>query len=276
MAITAKQVNELRKATGAGMMDCKKALVEAEGDMEKAVDILRKKGQKVSAKRSDREANEGSIFAYGDSKSAALIELNCETDFVARNDDFKVLGEELAKAAFEQNPADLQALLGMGFRGESVESTLTGAMGKIGEKITVSKYTREEGEGVVTYIHTGGRVGVVVAFSGIDGVEVEEVGKDIAMQIAAMSPVAIDKDGVDSTIVERELKVGREQALEAGKPEQIIEKIAQGKLNKFFKENTLLNQDFVKDSSKTIKQYLKEKGPDLAEKSFHRIQRGSH
>lgn len=245
MAITAKQVNELRKATGAGMMDCKKALVEADGDMDKAVEILRKKGQKVSAKRSDRDANEGSIFAYGDSNAAALIELNCETDFVARNEDFQGLGANLAKAVFEQNPADLEGLLGMNFEGESVNSTLTNAMGKIGEKITVSKYLREEGEGVVTYIHTGGRVGVIVAFDGVGGIEIEEVGKDVAMQIAAMNPVAIDKDGVDPKIVENELKIGREQALEQGKPEKIIDKIAQGKLNKFFKDNTLLNQDFV-------------------------------
>ena len=201
MAITAKQVNELRKATGAGMMDCKKALVEADGDMEKAVEILRLKGQKVSAKRSDRDANEGSIFAYGDSNAAALIELNCETDFVARNEDFQKLGAELAQAAFEGNHSDLAGLLAANFGGGTVESTLTDAMGKIGEKISVSKYHREEGEGVVTYIHTGGRVGVVVSFAGVGGLEIDEVGKDVAMQIAAMNPVAIDKDGVDSEIV---------------------------------------------------------------------------
>lgn len=276
MAITAKQVNELRKATGAGMMDCKKALVEADGDMDLAVEILRKKGQKVSAKRSDRDANEGSIFAYGDSNAAALIELNCETDFVARNDDFKDLGEELAQAVFQHNPADLEGLLGMAFKGETVDSTLTNAMGKIGEKISVSKYVREEAEGVITYIHTGGRVGVIVAFDGVGGVDLDEVGKDVAMQIAAMHPVAIDKDGVDPSVVAQELKIGREQAIEEGKPEKIIDKIAEGKLNKFYKDNTLLNQDFVKDSSKTVKQYLKEKGPDLKVKAFHRVQLGAN
>ncbi len=276
MAITAKQVNELRKATGAGMMDCKKALVEADGNMEKAIEILRKKGQKVSAKRSDRDANEGSVFAYGDGSAAALIELNCETDFVARNEDFVKLGSDLAKTAFESNPSDLAGLLAQVFNGGTVESTLTDAMGKIGEKITVSKYIREEGQGVVTYIHTGGRVGVVVAFDGCGGVDIDAVGKDVAMQIAAMNPVAIDKDGVDATIVEREMEIGRAQAREQGKPEAIIDKIASGKLNKFFKENTLLNQDFVKDSSKTIKQYLKETGPDLTVKAFKRIQLGSN
>ncbi len=276
MAITAKQVNELRKATGAGMMDCKKALVESDGDMERAVEILRKKGQKVSAKRSDRDANEGYIFACGDSNAATIIELNCETDFVARNEDFTGLGEGLVKAAFEQNPADLEGLLGMDFGGETVESTLTSAMGKMGEKITISKYVREEGEAVVTYIHTGGRVGVIVAFDGADGVDIDEVGKDVAMQIAAMRPLAIDKDGVDPKIVEQELKIGREQALEQGKPEKMVDKIAEGKLNKFFKDNTLLNQDYVKDSSKSVGQYLKEKGPDLKVKAFHRIQLGSN
>lgn len=276
MAITAKQVNELRKATGAGMMDCKKALVEADGDMNMAVEILRKKGQKVSAKRSDRDANEGSVFAHGNGSSAVLIELNCETDFVARNDDFVNLGKELAAVAFNEAPADLEALLGLSLNGEVISEVLTNAMGKIGEKITISKFVKESSEGVTTYIHTGGRVGVMVAFEGVGSADVEEIGKDVAMQIAAMNPVAIDKDGVDSSVVEQELKIGREQAIAEGKPEKIIDKIANGKLNKFYKENTLLNQDFVKDSSKTIKQYLKEKGPDLTVKAFHRVQLGGN
>jgi len=275
MAITAKQVNELRKATGAGMMDCKKALVEAEGDFDKAVEILRKKGQKVSSKRSDREANEGSVFAYSEGGKAALIELNCETDFVARNEDFVAMGEQLVKTAFDASPADLTAFLALEVDGRPVSDHLTDAMGKIGEKISVSKYETLEADGVVTYIHPGGRVGVGVAFTGIDGVDIDTVGKDVAMQIAAMKPVALDKDDVPQAIVDQELKIGREQALAAGKPEAILDKIAQGKLNKFFKENTLLNQEFVKDTSKTIAQYLKEANPDLKVKAFSRLQLGA-
>ena len=276
MAITAKQVNELRKATGAGMMDCKKALVEAEGDFDKAVEILRKKGQKVSAKRSDREANEGSVFAFGEGAKAVLIELNCETDFVARNDDFQELGGQLASAAYNAAPADLEGLLAVELEGRSISDHLTDAMGKIGEKITISKYQKLEAEGVVTYIHPGGRVGVGVAFDGIGSADLVEIGKNVAMQIAAMNPVAIDKDGVPQDIIDKEMEIVREQALASGKPAAIVDKIATGKLNKFFKENTLLNQEFVKDTSKTIAQYLKEANPDLTVKAFSRLQLGAN
>ncbi len=276
MAITAKQVNELRKATGAGMMDCKKALVEADGDFDKAVEILRKKGQKVSSKRSDREANEGSVFAYSEGGNAALIELNCETDFVARNDDFKGLGEQLVKAAFSARPENLEGLLATEIDGRSISDILTDNMGKIGEKLTISKYSALEAESVVTYIHPGGRVGVGVAFDGIGNADIEAIGKDVAMQIAAMNPVAIDKDGVAQEIIDHEMEIGREQARAAGKPDAIIDKIATGKLNKYFKDNTLLNQEFVKDTSKTIAKYLKEANPDLKVKAFSRLQLGAN
>lgn len=276
MKITAKDVNKLRKATGVGMMDCKKALVEAEGDFEKAIDLLRKKGEKLSNKRKDREAKEGAIFVTGGGSEAVLIELNCETDFVARNEDFVSLGHKLVGLAASENPADLAALKALSLNGKSVEDNLTDAIGKIGEKIDVSKYERVEGDQVVTYLHPGARIGVAVAFSSTNGQDVTAVGKNVAMQIAAMSPIAIDKDGVSPEVVDKEIEIGKEQALQAGKPEHIIEKIAMGKLNKFFKENTLMNQQFVKDSSQTVAQYIKsELGADVKVSAFKRVQLGS-
>jgi elongation factor Ts len=277
MAITAKEVNRLRQTTGAGMMDCKKALVEADGDFDLAVDLLRKKGQKVSAKRSDREAKEGAVFiADGDNHSEAiLIELNCETDFVARNEDFQKLGESIVALAKSQNPADLAALYALDLDGKSIDTHLTDAMGKIGEKIGVSKYERIKGDKVVTYLHPGSRIGVAVAFQHVSNQPVEEVGKDVAMQIAAMSPVSVDKDGVPQDVIEKEIEIGKEQARAEGKPEQIIEKIAMGKLNKFYKDSTLLNQDFVKDTSKSVSQYIKESlGKEATVSSFVRMQLG--
>ncbi|MEL6673678.1 MAG: translation elongation factor Ts [Bacteroidota bacterium] len=278
MAITAQDVNKLRKATGAGMMDCKKALVEAEGDFDKAVEILRKKGQKISAKRSDREANEGAIFvaANAEGSQAFLIELNCETDFVARNEDFQALGNGIAALAIAENAADLEALKALPFDGSTVEGSLTDAMGKIGEKLTLSKFEKVSGDKVVTYIHPGARVGVAVAFSGVDGQDVTAVGKDVAMQVAAMNPVAIDEDGVDPSVVQKEIEIGMEVARNEGKPEAIVEKIARGKLGKFFKENTLLNQGFVKDTSKNVKQYIKDElGADVSVNEFKRLQLGA-
>ncbi len=277
MAITAKEVNRLRQTTGAGMMDCKKALVEADGDFDKAVENLRKKGQKVSAKRADREAKEGAVFiaASDNHREATLIELNCETDFVARNDDFQALGESIAQLAHGQHPADLTALKALNMDGKTIEEHLTDAMGKIGEKIDVSKYARIEGDKVVTYLHPGSRIGVAVAFQGVNDQPVEEVGKDVAMQIAAMNPVSVDKDGVPKEVIDKEIEIGKEQARAEGKPEQIIEKIAMGKLNKFYKDNTLLNQEFVKDTSKTVSQYIKDAlGKDVTVSAFSRVQLG--
>ena len=279
MKITAKDVNKLRQATGAGMMDCKKALTEAEGDFDKAIEILRKKGQKVSAKRADREAREGAIFVQSNDAGteATLVELNCETDFVAKNEDFQQLGEKIVALASSGSPADLAALKGMELDGVSVTEALENAMGKIGEKLDVSKYIRVKADRVVIYLHPGARIGVAVGFSNVGDKEVGAVGRDVAMQIAAMNPLAVDKDGVPQEIVDKEIEIGKEQARQSGKPEQILEKIAKGKLNKFFKDNTLLNQEFVKDTSKTVGQYIKESlGKDVTVESFQRVQLGTN
>jgi len=277
MAISAKDVNQLRQFTGAGMMDCKKALQEADGDFDQAVELLRKKGQKVSAKRADREAKEGAIFihASADGKEATLIELNCETDFVARNEDFQNLGEQIAKVAQEHKPADAEALGALSLAEKTVAESLTDAMGRIGEKLEVSKLDHLSGDQVVVYLHPGARIGVAVAFAGTNGKDVAEVGKDVAMQIAAMNPVGIDESAVPQAVIDKEMQLGREQAIAEGKPEKIIDKIAQGKLNKFFKENTLLAQDFVKDTSKSVAQYVKDEvGQDVSISDFKRVQLG--
>ncbi|MCI4669275.1 MAG: translation elongation factor Ts [Bacteroidia bacterium] len=277
MKVTASDVNRLRQATGAGMMDCKKALTEAEGDFDKAVEILRKKGQKVSAKRADRDAKEGSVFikANADATTATIIELNCETDFVARNEDFQALGNSIVELADKEAPANLESLMALTMDGKSVEETLTDAMGRIGEKLQIRTFEIVKGDKVVSYIHPGARIGVAVAFTGKTDNEVAQVGKDIAMQIAAMNPISVDKDSVPQEIINKELEIGMEQAKAEGKPEKIWDKIAQGKLNKYFRENTLLHQDFVKDTSKSIAQYIKsELGADITVSAFKRVQLG--
>ncbi|MDX1906649.1 MAG: translation elongation factor Ts [Bacteroidia bacterium] len=276
MAITAQEVNRLRQITGAGMMDCKKALTEAEGDFDKAIEILRKKGQKVSANRADRDANEGAIFvkANASNTEAVLIELNCETDFVARNEDFQQLGQSIAEAAQAAKPADLDSLKALHINGTPISDLLVDAIGRIGEKIDVRRYELVAGSQVVSYIHPGARVGVVVAFENTNGKDAQAIGRDVAMQIAAMSPVAIDKDGVSQEVIEKEIEIGKEQARNEGKPEAIVENIARGKLTKFFKENTLLNQDFVKDTSKSVGQYIKDNLGDAKVTAFKRMQLG--
>jgi elongation factor Ts len=273
MAITAKEVNELRKMTGAGMMDCKKALIEADGDQEKAIDILRTKGQKVSASRADREASEGVVFIKtgDDAKESVLIALACETDFVAKNEEFQAVGQKIVDLAFEQNPAGIEELMGLKFDSVTVAEKLTELIGKIGEKLEVAYYERMNGEVIVPYIHAGSKLGVLVSLSNANGTDVVAAGKDVAMQIAAMRPVAVSKDSVDQATIDHELAIGREQALAEGKPEQIIDKIAQGKLNKFFQENTLLAQKFVKDNSMTIEQYLNSVHNGLTVIEFKRI-----
>lgn len=279
MAITANDVNQLRLATGAGMMDCKKALVEAEGDFDLAVEILRKKGQKVSAKRADRDAKEGAVFIKTDenSKEAVIIELNAETDFVARNQDFQSLGESIISLAAAKKPATLEELKSLSLGGRAVSDHLIDAMARIGEKIDVSKYEIISGDQVVAYIHPGARIGVVVAFANINGKDASDVGKDVAMQIAAMNPLAVDKDGIDESTVNKEIEIGMEIARNEGKPEAMLEKIARGKLNKFYKDNTLINQDFVKDTSKSVGQYIKEQlGPDAQVTGFKRVQLGTN
>jgi elongation factor Ts len=273
MAITAKEVNELRKMTGAGMMDCKKALTESEGDFDKAIDILRTKGQKVSASRADRDTTEGVVFVKTneDSSKGVLIALNCETDFVAKNDEFQQLGKNILEIAFEASPADSAALMAQPYEDVTVGEKITELVGKIGEKIEVSEYVVMDAEVVVPYIHAGSKLGVLVGLKNANGTDVTIAGKDVAMQIAAMSPVAVSKDSVDSTTVEHELEIGREQARAEGKPEQIIEKIAAGKLNKFFQENTLLAQKFVKDNGLTIEAYLDGVSNGLTVSDFKRV-----
>ncbi len=274
--ISAQDVNKLRTMTGAGMMDCKKALTEADGDFEKAIEILRKKGQKVSASRSDRDAKEGSVFVKvsGDNKEAILIALNCETDFVAKNDEFQNLGKLIAETAFAKKPATKEALLAEVVGGLSLSDKITELVGKIGEKLEVSSFIHMKGEAVVPYIHSGSKLGVLVSLKGVNGKDVTEAGKDIGMQIAAMNPVAVNESEVDKTLIEKEMEIAKAQILAEGKPEHMIEKIAQGKLNKFFKESTLLPQTFVKDNSKTVAQYLDSVAKGLTVVEFKRVSIG--
>ena len=271
--ISAQDVNKLRSMTGAGMMDCKKALTEANGDFEKAIEILRKKGQKVSASRSDKEAKEGSVFVKtsDDRKSAVLIALNCETDFVAKNEEFQNLGKLIAETAFAKKSASIDALLAEKAGSLSLGEKITELVGKIGEKIEVKDYVTMTGEAVVPYIHAGSKLGVLVALKGVNGKDVTDAGKDVGMQIAAMNPVAVDETSVDKSLIEKELEIAKAQILAEGKPEHMVEKIAQGKLNKFFKESTLVHQAFVKDSSKTVAQYLDGITKGLTVAEFKRV-----
>jgi elongation factor Ts len=276
MAITAQEVNKLRQMTGAGMMDCKKALTEAEGDFEKAIDILRKKGQKVSASRADRETKEGTIVTQvsADGATGYLLSLTCETDFVAKNQDFVAFANTALKLAVENKAATTADILAIPFEGVTVGEKIIELTGKIGEKIEISHYEVVTGESVIPYIHSNGKLGVLVSLVNTSGAAVEEAGKDVAMQIAAMNPVAVDKDGVDATTVEREIEVGKEQARQEGKAEDMLEKIALGKLQKFYKENTLLSQAFVKDNSKTIAQYLDGVSKGMTVAAFKRVSIG--
>ena len=274
--ITATDVNKLRQQTGAGMMDCKKALTEANGDFEAAIDYLRKKGAKVAASRSDRDSNEGVVIAKtsADGKQGFIVEINCETDFVAKNADFISFANSIADLAVEKNPSSLEELTSYELNGVKVSDQILDQTGKIGEKIGVSKYETVIGEKVIAYIHGNYRLGVLVALSA-DASGAEEAGRDVAMQIAAMNPVAIDKDGVDSRTIERELEIAKDQIRAEGKPEEMVEKIAAGKLNKFYKDSTLLNQEFVKDSSKTISQFLDGVDKGLTVTAFKRVQLGA-
>src|SRR5688572_2232767 len=272
-AISAQDVNKLRQMTGAGMMDCKKALAEAEGDFDKAIEILRKKGQKVSASRSDKEAKEGSVFVKvsDDKKEAILIALNRETDFVAKNEEFQALGKLIADTAFTSKAADKEALLSQKAGALTINDKIVELVGKIGEKIEISEYIRMTGEAVVPYIHAGSKLGVLVSLKGVNGKDVTEAGKDVGMQIAAMNPVAVDEKSVDKTVIEKELEIAKAQILAEGKPANMVDKIAQGKLQKFFKESTLLMQPFVKDNSKTVAQYLDTVSKGLTVAEFKRV-----
>ncbi|MBA3663904.1 MAG: elongation factor Ts [Bacteroidetes bacterium] len=270
MAITAAEVNKLRQQTGAGMMDCKKALEESNGDFEAAVDFLRKKGAKVAANRADRDAKEGVVLAKTspDNKTAIVVSVNCETDFVAKNADFIEFAENVAQIALDKRPADADALKALPYNGDiTVADKFMEQVGKIGEKIDIGFYSLINAEQVVGYIHPGNRLAVALGFSKKVS---DEVAKNIAMQAAAMAPVAIDKDDVDQSIITRELDIARETTRAEGKPEDMVEKIAQGKINKFFKESTLLNQEFFIDNKMTVRQYLQSVEKDLTVSAFKR------
>jgi len=271
--ITAAEVNKLRQMTGAGMMDCKHALVECDGDYEKAIDYLRKKGQKVANKRADRETSEGLVIALAteDKKFGAITMLNCETDFVAKNQEFIDLANGIASLTLTHKPKSLDELKNLTINNRSVADHVSDYMGKTGEKIGLNEYQFIEAPRVFVYNHMGNKLASMLGLNKSEGKDIDQYGKDIAMQIAAMSPVAIDKDSVDQSLIDREIEIGKEQARAEGKPEDMLERIALGKLNKFFKDNTLINQEFIKDSKKTVGQYLSECDKDLKVIEFKRV-----
>ncbi len=268
--ISAADVSKLRKATGAGMMDCKKALQEAEGDFEKAVEVIRKRGQAVANKRADRDASEGAVIAKvsDDVTYGAIISLNCETDFVAKNDDFVKFAYSILDKAIQNKPSSLDELKNITIDGRTIGDLVTEQTGIIGEKIELSYYESISDKYVIPYIHPGNKLATIVGFN--QQIEDIQVAKDVAMQVAAMAPVAVDKEDVPQSEIDKELEIGKEQARQEGKPEEMLEKIAMGKLNKFFKESTLLNQAFTKDNKITIKQYLQNASKDLTVSKFYR------
>ena len=277
--ITAADINKLRQTTGAGMMDCRKALVESDGDFEKAIDYLRKKGQKVAALRSDREAKEGVIIALTtpDNKTGFIVTLACETDFVAKNADFVAFAQSIANVALAKSVKSLDELLAAQLDGAAVSDKINDQVAKIGEKVQLTRFERVDAEGVSAYIHGSYRMGVLVGLSK-NTAEVLEAGRDLAMQIAAMNPVAVDPDSVPAEVVAREKAIVTDQIKNdpkmAGKTDEMIDKIAVGKLNAFFKENTLTAQPFVKDASKTVGEYLKSVDAGVKVTQFKRVQLG--
>ncbi|RCT55670.1 translation elongation factor Ts [Winogradskyella sp. KYW1333] len=270
--ITAAEVNKLRKATGAGMMDCKKALVEANGDFDKAIEILRKKGQKVAAKRADRESTEGAAIAKvnGDNTVGVSIVLGCETDFVGKNDNFVALAHELADLALNFNSKD--EFLDADFGGMTVAEKLIEQTGVIGEKLGINAFEKIEAPFVGSYIHAGNKIATLVGLSAnVDGADV--VAKDVAMQTAAMNPIALNEEGVDASVIEKEIEIAKDQLRQEGKPEAMLDNIAKGKLKRFFKDNTLVNQAFIKDSKVSVANYVKTIG-DVEVTSFKRVALG--
>jgi elongation factor Ts len=269
--ITAADVAKLRRVTLAGMLDCKKALEESGGDFDKAIEIIRKKGQAVASKRADKEASEGVALSKvsADGKLGVLIVLNSETDFVAKNADFVTLANKILDIALAKNPATLEELRELPFDSSKVADKVIENIGIIGEKLELSYYEKIEAEHVQAYIHPGNRLATLVGFTKA-GMDIQ-VYKDVAMQVAAMNPVAVDKEDVPQSIIDQEIEIGKEQAKRDGKPEEMLEKIAQGKLGKFFKENTLLNQDFIKNNKINIRQYLQSTDKELGVTSFKRF-----
>ena len=285
-AITAAMVKELREATGAGMMECKKALTEADGDFDAAVDVLRTRGLAAAAKKAGRATNEGRVNALVEGKKGAVVQVNCETDFVALTDKFGGYVDTFTKAVIENDPADPAALLESEYEGEKVQDALTEAIHVIGENMQVSNFKRLEVEGtgaLVPYIHMGGKIGVLVSFSFNNEATASDekflaMGKDVAMQIAATNPVALDEESVPEEVREHEMSIYKAQAAESGKPENIQEKIATGRMKKFYKESCLVDQDFVKDPDQTVSSYIasvaEELGDEIKVVDFARIALG--
>ncbi|MGQ1947241.1 translation elongation factor Ts [Geofilum sp. OHC36d9] len=271
MAISAAEVSKLRKMTGAGMMDCKKALTETDGDFDKAVDIIRKKGQAVASKRADREATEGVVLSKvtEDGKKGALVVLNCETDFVAKNESFVALTQSILDLALASNATTIEEVKELKLNGVAIKDVITEQIGVIGEKLDLPYFAVVNAETVVSYIHPGNKLATIVGFnqSGFEN----QVGRDVAMQVAAMSPVSIDKDSVPQDVIQKELEIAKDQARLEGKPEEMLDRISQGRLNKFFKESTLLEQIFVKDGKISIREYLKNTNKDLTVTDFKRF-----
>jgi elongation factor Ts len=271
--VTAADVNNLRKTTGAGMMDCKNALVEAEGDFDLAIEILRKKGQKVAAKRADRDSSEGAAIAKvnEENTSGVILSLNCETDFVAKNESFVTLANELAELALGFD--NKEAFLNAEYQGHSVQDKLTEQTGVIGEKIEIGAFKKLNAPFVGSYIHAGNKIATLTGLSAaVEGAAT--VAKDVAMQAAAMNPVALDESAVDQSIIDKEIEIAKEQLRQEGKPEAMLDNIAKGKLNRFFKDNTLVNQDFIKDSKQSVAQYVKSVDPKLQVIAFERVALG--
>jgi elongation factor Ts len=275
--ITAADVNKLRQMTGAGMMDCKKALQEMGGDFEQAIDYLRKKGQKVAAKRADRDAKEGFVIAKttDDKAYGAVIMVSCETDFVGKTEEFRKFATDLLEMGIANKSKSVADLLPMQIGNITVEEKLNDMLGKTGEKIQIAHYDIIEAPIVVAYNHHGNRLATLVGLNKKDVKGIAEIAHETAMQVAAMSPVAVDQADVDPAIIEREIEIGKEQAREEGKPEEMLEKIAMGKLNKFYKESTLLNQEFIRDNKKTVRQYLTDADKDLTVTGFKRLMLGA-
>ena len=271
MGITVAEINDLRKQTGAGMMDCKKALTEANGDINEAIDLLRKNGQKVAELRAGRESKEGVVLAYTseDHKTGVIISLSCETDFVAKNDAFVDFAKSLANIAI--NSTSLEELKTAELNGRTVEENVLEQIGKIGEKLELKNFRKLTGDMVIPYIHAGYKIGVLVQLSKAGNGSFESAAKDVAMQVAAMNPLALDQNDVDKETADREVAIAKEQALAEGKPENIVEKIAIGRLKKFYKENTLLNQPFVKNDKISVKKMLEEVDKDLSVVAFERV-----
>jgi elongation factor Ts len=271
MSFTTADVVKLRKVTGAGMMDCKNALADADGNFDRALEIIREKGKLVASKRADRDATEGAVLAKTteDKKFGALVVLNCETDFVAKNENFVAFADSILNVALAQKPENLDALKSLDLDGRTIEAQVTEQTGVIGEKLDLSYFGKIEAETVVGYIHPGNKLATLVGFSKTD-VE-EQVAKDIAMQVAAMSPVSVDTDSIPQEVINKELEIAKEKFRQEGKPEAMLDKIAQGALQKWYKEVTLLNQAFIKNGKITVKEYLAEYDKDLKVTGFERF-----